>query len=218
MPAQDPVRVAKPIVLAIGLAPFVWLAWAFLIVLETLPPNTIIGDLGANPVEYVRNFTGEWTLRFLVLTLAMTPVRQITGWNGAIRFRRMFGLLAFFYSAVHFITYLGLDVVFDMEVLWKDVAKRPFITAGFISFVLMLPLALTSTKGWIRRLGGHRWQQLHWLVYPSAIAGVVHYYWKVKLDIRYPVMYAVAFGLLLGYRVVRKLMKRGSSGARAAAG
>ena len=132
-----------------------------------------------------------------MFTLAVTPLRKLLGLPDLIRFRRMIGLFAFFYGTLHFITYIWLDKFFDLAEMLKDVAKRPFITAGFTAFVLMIPLALTSTTGWIRRLGGKRWQLLHRLIYFSAIAGVVHYYWLVKCDIRLPVMYGVFVGVLL---------------------
>ena len=158
--------------------------------------------LGANPIEFITHFTGDWTLRFLLITLAITPVRKLLGVPDLIRFRRMLGLFAFFYGCLHFLTYIWLDKFFDLSDIWKDVFKRPFITAGFLAFVLMIPLAITSTAGWIRRLGGARWQMVHRLVYVSAVAGVVHYYWLVKSDVRLPVAYGTAIGALLLYRIV----------------
>src|SRR5205807_10048119 len=128
-------------------------------------------------------------LRFLLITLSITPVRRLLNLPDLIRFRRMLGLFAFFYGFLHFITYIWLDKFFDMSDIVKDVAKRPFITAGFTGFMLMVPLAITSTRGWVRRLGGRRWQLLHRLVYFSAAAGVIHYYWLVKSDVRLPLMY-----------------------------
>ena len=159
-------------------------------------------ELGANPVEAITDTTGDWTLRFLVITLAITPVRKIANQPWLIRFRRMFGLFAFFYACLHFTTYIWLDQYFDLRSMLKDVAKRPFITAGFTAFVLLIPLALTSTTGWIRRLGGARWQKLHRLIYLSGIAGAIHYYWKVKSDVREPVFYLVVVLLLLAFRAV----------------
>lgn len=159
-------------------------------------------DLGANPIEFITHATGDWTIRFLVTTLAITPLRRLLSLPRLIRFRRMVGLFAFFYGVLHFITYLWLDKFFDLREIFKDVYKRPFITAGFVGFVLMIPLALTSTAGWIRRLGGRRWQLLHRLVYGSAIAGVVHYYWLVKSDITSPLLYGTLVALLLGYRAI----------------
>ena len=159
-------------------------------------------DLGANPVEAITDTTGDWTLRFLLITLAITPVRKIANQPWLIRFRRMFGLFAFFYACLHFTTYIWLDQYFDLRSMIKDGGKRPFITAGFTAFVLLIPLALTSTAGWIRRLGGARWQRLHRLIYVSGLAGAIHYYWKVKSDVREPVFYLAIVLLLLTFRVV----------------
>jgi sulfoxide reductase heme-binding subunit YedZ len=164
--------------------------------------------LGANPVEFVTHSTGDWTLRFIVITLAITPVRSLLGIPSLIRFRRMFGLFAFFYACLHFLTYIWFDKFFDMEAMLKDVGKRPFITIGFASLLLMIPLAVTSTAGWIRRLGGKRWQLLHRLVYSIAIGGVVHYYWLVKSDIRLPALYGALVAVLLTYRLSVIIVKR----------
>jgi methionine sulfoxide reductase heme-binding subunit len=163
------------------------------------------GALGANPIEFVTHETGDWTLIFLVLTLSITPARKLLAQPQLIRFRRMLGLFAFFYGCLHFATYLGLDKFFDMREILQDVSRRRFITVGFTGLVLMVPLAITSTAGWIRRLGGKRWQMLHRLVYATAICGVIHYYWLVKSDIRRPVNYGIAVSLLLGYRLFIKL-------------
>ena len=159
-------------------------------------------DLGANPIEFITHATGDWTLIFLVLTLTVTPARKLLKRSELIRFRRMLGLFAFFYGFLHFSTWIGLDKFFDFADMLKDVRKRPFITAGATAFLLLMPLALTSTRGWIRRLGGKRWQILHRLIYISAIAGVVHYYWLVKSDVRKPVMYGSLVALLLLYRAI----------------
>src|SRR6202049_4769658 len=164
--------------------------------------------LGANPIEFITHFTGDWTLQFLIIALAITPLRKLLHLPDLIRFRRMAGLFAFFYGSLHFLTYIWLDKFFDLSETWKDVVKRPFITAGFLAFVPMLPvailipLAITSTAGWIRRLGGARWQMVHRLVYVSAVAGVIHYYWLVKSDVRLPVAYGTAVGASLLYRIV----------------
>jgi len=168
-------------------------------------------DLTANPIEYMTRYTGDWTLRFIVITLAITPLRKLLGLPDLIRFRRMIGLYAFFYGTLHFITYIWLDKFFDVADMWKDLAKRPFITAGFTAFVLMIPLAITSTTGWIRRMGGKNWNRLHKLVYISALAAVLHYFWKVKLDATYPVYYGVVVALLLGFRVWRNVARRRAS-------
>ncbi len=164
--------------------------------------------LGPNPVETLQHTTGDWTLLFLVFTLAVTPLRKVLNLPELIRFRRMLGLFAFFYVSLHFLTYLGPDQSFDLGNMWKDVYKRPFITVGFLGFVLLIPLALTSTAGWIRRLGGRRWQILHRLIYVTAIAGVIHYYWLVKSDVRKPLQYAFFVGVLLLWRLVQWLQRR----------
>ena len=164
--------------------------------------------LGANPVEHITHLTGDWALRGLVITLCITPLRKLLGWPALIRFRRMLGLFAFFYGVLHFTTYLWLDKFFDWHEITKDIYKRPFITVGFLAFVCMLPLAITSTAGWIRRLGGKRWQMLHRLIYVSAVAGVVHYYWLVKSDVRKPLLYGAMVGVLLLVRVVAKFVRR----------
>lgn len=188
---------AKVLVFAVAAWPLLFIIW-----------RTIRGDLTANPVEFYQHQTGDWTLRFLIFTLCITPFRKIFNLPELIRFRRMLGLFAFFYVCLHFITYLGPDQSFDVAGMLKDVAKRPFITVGFLAFVLLIPLAVTSTAGWIRRLGGKRWQTLHRAVYASAVLGVVHYYWLVKSDVRKPVFYGVLVGLLLAWRVWTWLSKR----------
>jgi sulfoxide reductase heme-binding subunit YedZ len=160
-------------------------------------------DLGANPIDTITRFTGSWALIFLLSSLAVTPLRRITGWNELIKFRRMLGLYAFFYALLHFSTFVGLDHFFDLNRIAKDIVKRPYVTAGFTAFVMMIPLALTSTARMIRRLG-KRWQQLHRLVYFAAIAGVIHFYWLAKADISRPVQYGIVLTLLLGYRLLVK--------------
>jgi sulfoxide reductase heme-binding subunit YedZ len=155
----------------------------------------------ANSKQFVEHWTGDWTLRFLIITLAITPVRTILKTPQLIRFRRMLGLFAFFYGCLHFAAWLWLDRYFNWPEMLKDVAKRPYITVGFTGFVLMIPLAITSTAGWIRRLGGKRWQLLHRAIYLSAIAGVIHYYWLVKSDVRKPLQYAAMVAVLLAWRV-----------------
>src|SRR5215472_2698191 len=181
---------AKVVVFALSTWPLLFIIW-----------RTVRGELTANPVEFYQHQTGDWTLRFLVLTLSITPFRKFLNLPELIRFRRMLGLFAFFYVCLHFLTYLGPDQSFDVRGMLKDVGKRPFITVGFAAFVLLIPLAVTSTAGWIRRLGGKRWQVLHRAVYASAALGVIHYYWLVKSDIRKPVFYGALVGLLLGWRL-----------------
>ena len=196
----------KLFVCAAALIPFAHLVW-----------RGFHGDLTADPLVEITNETGIWTLRFVVITLAITPIRRLSGWNPLIRFRRMLGLFAFVYAMLHFLTYLvgdrfaSLDfpdgfvawstLVNLMASIWEDVAKRPYITVGFMAFVSMLPLALTSTAGWIRRLGGRNWQRLHRLIYFTGIAGVTHYWWRVKADTLHPLIYAGLVAMLLGYRL-----------------
>ena len=158
-------------------------------------------DLTANPIEYITRFTGSWALIILLVSLSVTPLRRITGWNALIKLRRMLGLFAFLYVLLHFSTYLILDHFFDFQRIVADVLKRPYVTAGFIGFVLMIPLAVTSTAAMIRRLGKRR-QLLHRLVYVVAVAGVIHFYWLVKADISRPVQYGAVLAVLLGYRLV----------------
>ncbi len=180
----------KVTVFLVCLAPVASLIW-----------KALHGDLTANPIEFITHATGDWTLRFLIITLAITPLRKMLRLPQLIRFRRMLGLFAFFYVCLHFSTWIGLDKFFDFVEMWKDVEKRRFITVGFTGFVLLIPLAITSTAGSIRRLGGKRWQLLHRAIYFSAVAGVIHYYWLVKSDVRKPLQYAGMVGLLLAWRL-----------------
>jgi len=191
------VRWFKPVVFLACLVPLARLGW-----------KAYHAALGANPIEVITHSTGDWTLIFLLITLAITPLRKITRQPWLIRFRRMFGLFAFFYVCLHFLTYIWLDKFFDLHEMLADVAKRRFITVGFTGFLLLIPLALTSTAGSIRRLGGKRWQALHRLIYFAAAAGVIHYYWLVKADKRKPLEYAAVLGILLAYRVVAWALPR----------
>jgi methionine sulfoxide reductase heme-binding subunit len=188
-----------------------------LVPLGMLVLRAVQGNLTANPIEFITHTTGDWTLRFLVITLAITPLRKILNLPQLIRFRRMLGLFAFFYACLHFSTWIGLDKFFDWAEMWKDVQKRRFITVGFAGFILMIPLAVTSTAGWIRRLGGKRWQMLHRAIYLSAIAGVIHYYWLVKSDVRKPLLYAALVGALLAWRLGSWIYGRGHRVAAGAA-
>ena len=183
------------------LLPLALLLWKFFGV-HPADMSTWGAGLGANPIEKITHKTGTWALRFLLITLSITPLRKLLHIPALIRFRRMFGLFAFFYACLHFITYIWLDKFFNLHEMLADIAKRKFITVGFAAFVLLIPLAITSTAGWIRRLGGKQWQALHRLIYISAIFGVIHYLWLVKADIREPLKYGAALALLLGYRVV----------------
>lgn len=169
------------------------------------------GTLGPNPVETLQHTTGDWTLRFLVLTLCITPLRKFLKLPELIRFRRMLGLFAFFYVCLHFLTYLGPDQNFSFDSMMKDVVKRPFVTVGFTAFVLLIPLALTSTAASIRWLGGRRWQMLHRLIYISAVCGVIHYYWLVKSAVLRPLTYGALVALLLAWRLADWLIRRGKS-------
>ena len=183
---------AKPLAFTLAIAPFAWLLF-----------RAFTDRLTANPVEDITLTTGIWALRFLLITLAVTPVRRITGWNRVIQYRRMLGLFAFFYATLHLLTYFAFDLVFDFSRLLQDIWKRPFITAGMAAFLLMVPLAITSTKGWIRRLG-RRWQLLHRLIYLSAAAAVLHFVWKVKVVVGEPIYYAVILAFLLSFRLLWK--------------
>jgi sulfoxide reductase heme-binding subunit YedZ len=173
--------------------------------------------LTANPVEFVQHFTGDWTLRFLLITLSITPLRKLLNLPELIRFRRMLGLFAFFYVCLHFLTYIGPDQSFSLTGMWKDVEKRRYITVGFLGFLLLIPLAITSTKDWIRRLGGRRWQMLHRSIYVAAVCGVIHYYWLVKSDVREPVTYAAILAVLLLWRVATWFLNQRGTLAPAAA-
>jgi methionine sulfoxide reductase heme-binding subunit len=187
------VRYFKPVVFLACLAPLASLVW-----------RGFHSKLGANPVEAITHGTGDWTLTFLLITLAITPLRMLTRQYWLVRFRRMFGLFAFFYGFLHLMTYVWLDKFFDVHEMLHDIAKRRFITAGMTAFALMIPLALTSTKWAIRKLGGKRWQILHRLIYASAAAGVIHYIWLVKADLRKPLEYGAVLAALLAYRLIAR--------------
>lgn len=184
-------RLIKIVIFLAALIPLVRLGW-----------KALHDGLGANPVEVITHSTGDWTLILLLVTLSISPLRRITRQYWLISLRRMIGLFAFFYATLHFLTYIWLDKFFDLHEMLKDVGKRRFITVGFSAFVLLIPLALTSTKGWIRRLGGKNWQRLHRLIYVIAILGVIHYWWLVKADIRKPERYAAILAILLLYRII----------------
>ncbi len=199
------IRFLKVVIFVACLAPLAGLLWKFFGPTPGDMGTWGVG-LGANPIEKITHATGDWTLRFLLITLSITPLRKLLHLPALIRFRRMFGLFAFFYACLHFTTYIWLDKFFNLHEMWLDIAKRKFITVGFTAFLLLIPLALTSTAGWIRRLGGKRWQALHRLIYVSATAGVVHYLWLVKADIRKPVVYGAILAILLSYRAAVWLM------------
>lgn len=157
--------------------------------------------LGANPYEFVTRTTGMLTLVFLMISLAVTPLRKISGWNFLVKFRRMLGLYAFFYGFLHLMTYIWFDRFFNFKSMVGDIIQRPFIAIGMASFFLLIPLAITSTNGMVKRLGGKRWNRLHKLVYPTGVGGVIHYYMIVKSDTRVPLTFAFVLALLLGYRI-----------------
>ncbi len=187
------IRRVKPAVFLVCLVP------ALLLARDAFTP----GGLGVNPIETITHRTGDWALRFLLISLAVTPVRWITGWLPLIRFRRMWGLFAFFYACLHFSTYMVFDHFFNLQSIIEDVAERRYVTAGMFGFLILIPLAVTSTQGWIRRLG-RRWTMLHRLAYVAAAAGVVHFLWLVKLSIFEPMIYAVILAVLLGARVAKR--------------
>jgi len=188
---------SKPVVFLLCLLPLAALGW-----------RALRGELTANPIEFITHATGDWTLRFLVFTLCVTPFRKILHLPELIRFRRMLGLFAFFYGCLHFTTYIWLDKFFDLSEMWKDIVKRKYITVGFTAFLLLIPLAVTSTAGWIRRLGGKRWQMLHRLIYFSAALGVIHYYWMVKSAVIRPLTYGAIVAVLLLWRLFNALSKK----------
>ena len=189
---QKSIRILKALVFLLCLVPLAKLA------LEIFGVAGM--SLGANPIEELIHRLGIWGLNFLLITLAVTPLRRLTGKSWLLRFRRMLGLFAFFYVLMHFLTYAGLDQRFDLPVIFEDIAERPFITVGFTAFLLLIPLAATSTNAMMKRLG-RRWQKLHRLVYVIAILGVVHFYWQVKLDTLEALVYAAILAALLGYRL-----------------
>ncbi|MES2757864.1 MAG: protein-methionine-sulfoxide reductase heme-binding subunit MsrQ [Pseudomonadota bacterium] len=210
-PSPRQVSALKAAVFALALVPVAKMAYL-----------TISGQL-VEPLEHISRGTGDWVLYFLCLTLAVTPLRRFTGWNWLIKLRREIGLFAFFYAFLHFMTFVWFDHFFDFAELWKDVIKRPFITVGFIAFVLLIPLAVTSTNGMIRRLGGKRWQWLHRLIYVIAPLGILHFWWMKagKNDFEEPIIFGAIVAVLLGLRVYWKLAKpapRASLGADARRG
>jgi sulfoxide reductase heme-binding subunit YedZ len=189
--------------------PIVWILC--LLPLALLIYDGFTDNLTANPIEKITNTTGIWTLRLIVASLLVTPLRWATGINQLINYRRVIGLFAFFYGSIHFTVFFFLDHQFDFGAMWTDVLKRPYIAAGFAAFVLMIPLAITSTTGWIRRMGGRKWNLLHKLIYITAPAAVLHYYLKVKLDGSYPVYYGIGVAFLLGFRAWRYFAKPAAS-------
>jgi methionine sulfoxide reductase heme-binding subunit len=202
--------IALKVLLWIGsLAPAAWLIDGF-----------FRGGLGANPIEKITHVTGMTALVILLLTLAVTPVRRITGWHPVIGLRRPLGLFAFFYVSVHFLVWMGLDLGFRMDWIWEDIVKRPYITAGFTAFLILIPLAITSTRGWIRRLG-KKWAILHRGTYLAAGLGLLHYYWLVRADFRLPLTLVAIFALLMAFRVpgwISRWRKGRASGGKVRSG
>ncbi len=207
--AEPRIVVAKAAVHLAALTPLAILLWQMWGELKG-----VSHALGADPVAEIEHRLGLWALRFLMLTLAITPLRQLTGWNVLVRFRRMLGLYAFAYASLHFAAYLGLDLRGFWAQVFQDIVKRPYITVGFIAWLLLVPLAVTSTTGWIKRLG-RNWARLHKLVYGIAVLAVLHFWWLVKSDLREPALYAGIAALLLGWRAWKALEAR--AGARAKA-
>ena len=180
----------KPLVFVVCLVPAAWIAWAVL-----------TNHLGVNPIREAEIQTGLWTLRFLAISLTVTPARRLTGWNILATYRRMLGLFTFFYACVHLSLWF-VDWWFDWPAMWDEIVKHKYILIGMTTFLLLVPLAITSTNGWVRRLGGKRWARLHRLVYVAAVTGTIHYLWAVKKDTFFPLVYLATFALLLGYRLV----------------
>ena len=189
----------KPLLFIICLLPTGWLVWAFM-----------HNGLGANPFEVLTRDTGEWTLRFILLTLLMTPLRSIFNWSWPLRIRRMLGLYSFFYATIHLLTYLWFDQFFDWNEIAIDITKRPFITAGITAWIMLLPLAVTSTRYMMKKLG-KQWKMLHRMVYIISILGVLHFFWLVKADLIEPTIYAVILVFLLGYRRAKQYRAKPSS-------
>ena len=190
-------RWLKPALFVLCLVPAAWVVWALYSDFVR-----VTSYLGANPINEAEHFTGKWTLRFLIVTLSITPLRRITGWNWLVRYRRMFGLFAFAYAALHLSMYIGVDMYGDFGDIVHDVVKHPYITIGMAAFILLIPLAITSTNAMVRRLGGARWRSLHRLVYVVAVLGVIHFWWAVKKDITEPLIYAAVLGGLFAARLI----------------
>jgi len=212
-------RWTKAAVFVLCLYPALNLAWALIFVAYLAPRGLQYPaeDLGANPVEFITHRTGDWIIRFLMITLSITPLRKLMNLPQLARHRRMLGLFAFFYGCCHLMTWAWLDKSFDWSEMGKDILKRKFITVGMTALLLMIPLAITSTSGWVRRLGFVRWQKIHRLIYFSALAGVIHYYWLVKSDVRLPLMYGGILTVLMCYRLVVWLKWKGNQKNPAAA-
>lgn len=195
--ANTKANAVKTLLFIVCLLPLIYLVWGLL-----------TDNLGANPVETLTRSSGLWALRFLLITLLVSPIRWYTGLTAIVKYRRMLGLYAFFYASVHMLLYLGLDQLFDIQDIWKDILKRPFITVGFISFILLLPLVMTSTNKMMKRLGGKRWKRLHRLTYVIATLSCVHFLMLVKADIREPIIYMILLSFLFSIRLFHSLNKK----------
>lgn len=193
----------RVLVFLLCLTPFLILGW-----------DAIRGDLTANPIENLTHRTGWWALTLLLVTLAITPLRRLSGWSRPVQFRRMLGLFAFFYACLHVAIYFGLDQLLSFDYILEDIAERPYITVGFTAWLLLIPLAITSTRGWIRRLG-RRWQRLHRLIYVSAALAVLHFLWLVKADVREPLIFAAILGILMLLRLPLFRRRRPAAAAKA---
>jgi methionine sulfoxide reductase heme-binding subunit len=201
-PAPRSIALIKSGIFLLCLLPALWQTAGFLAAFSLLDPLGLGEEaLGANPIEFIIRDLGTWALRFLLITLSITPLRKLTGLNWLLRLRRMLGLFAFFYALLHFNIYLGLDQSYDWGEIATDILKRPFITVGMLAFALMIPLAVTSNAAMIKALGGKAWQKLHRLVYPLTMLAVLHYWWLIKLDTTQPAIYAVLLSILLGVRI-----------------
>jgi sulfoxide reductase heme-binding subunit YedZ len=204
-------KVALFLLALVPLGVLLWLCW------QAYTTSNPTDYVTANPIEYITHYTGDWTIRFVCFTLCITPLRMLANRPQITRFRRMLGLFAFFYGCVHLAVWIFLDPRQNtISAIWEDIVKRRYITVGMLAFLCMLPLAITSTAGWVRRLTFKRWKQLHRLVYVAAVAGVIHYWWLVKSDIRLPAMYAAIVTVLLAYRVFAWMRTRKPAAARAA--
>jgi methionine sulfoxide reductase heme-binding subunit len=201
-PSKRSLGIIKTLLFVLALLPFV-----------RLLVFTYLDRLGANPLEFIERNTGDWTLYFLCLTLSVTPLRRYTQWHWLLKMRRMLGLFVFFYASLHFLTFIWFDHFFDLPEMFKDVLKRPFIAVGLSAFVLLLPLALTSTNAMVRRLGGQRWQWLHRLIYVIGLLGIVHYWWMKagKNDVAQPLLFALIMALLLALRIFWRYQKHRTS-------
>ncbi len=195
-------RTLKPAVFALCLTPLAWLVW-----------QAAAGGLGANPIEAVNRFLGDWALRFLLITLSVTPLRDATGWAGWVRLRRMLGLFAFAYAFLHVASYVGLDQFFAWPEIWADIVKRRYITVGLLVFTALAVLAATSPKAIIKRLGGRRWKKLHTLAYMAGVGAVFHYFMMIKADLLLPSVHAAVLAALLGWRLAGRLKRQGKNTA-----